>query len=825
MPYLLPEIATIVKGRLLDRDPQLNSLAVTHLLTDSRRLSAPGGVLFFAIKTQAGDGHRYIPSLVEKGVKFFVVENEAVATGDAAFIVVRDSVAALQALASHHRQQFSFPVVGITGSNGKTIVKEWLFQLLSIDRNVVRSPKSYNSQVGVPLSVWQMMPEHEFALIEAGISQPGEMQKLEPVVRPAIGIFTHLGEAHQAQFSSMDQKVREKLKLFNHAGILIYCSDQETVHQAVKNYLPDIKRLTWGSDKSSTLGILNIKIENTDSRIIGDFRGQKVEITIPFADKAAQENACHCWLLMLHLGYDNQTIAARMRFLQPVEMRMQLKHGINRCLLLNDYYNSDLVSLALALDFLNQQEQKRRKTLILSDILQSGRAGSELYTEVATLLKEKGISRLFAIGPEINRHQDLFELKAEFFTTTQSFISRFNSFSFHDEAVLLKGARPFHFEDISRLLEQKQHRTRLEIDLNAMVHNLNVYRSLLKPNTRIMAMVKAFSYGSGTYEIANLLQFHQVDYLAVAYADEGVELRQAGIHLPIMVMNPEPSGFDAMLQHLLEPEIFSVEQLQQFAVAAASHLSEEPNPLYFVHLKINTGMHRLGVEPENIEALAEVIIAHPQVRVASVFTHLAASDEPENDAFTEQQIQNFKEICSQLRKRLDYDFLRHALNTSGIVRFPQYQMEMVRPGIGLYGIDSTGILQPQLRNVSTLISTISQIREVKAGETIGYSRKGKLNRDSRIATIGIGYADGLNRLLGNGRGSVSIKGKTAPIVGNVCMDMAMIDVTGIEAEVGEEVVIFGAEHPVQEMAELLGTIPYEILTSVSQRVKRIYYSE
>lgn len=804
--------------------------SIRHLLTDSRRLLEPQSTLFFAIRTRGGDGHRYVPELFRQGVRHFVVSDlkampEEVLQ-EAWVKVVPDPVAELQHLAQQHRKQFSLPVIGITGSNGKTIVKEWLHQLLSPSLKVVRSPRSYNSQIGVPLSVWQLREEDELAIFEAGISQPGEMEHLERIIRPTIGIFTNIGQAHQEGFRSMEEKVQEKLKFFARCETLIYCRDHEQVHeQLAKAGFSQHKTFTWGHSPRADVQILESKTSGQKTDLRYHWQGQQREVLIPFADAASVENACHCLATMLLLGITPATIAERMPELHAVEMRLELKKGINGCLLINDSYNSDLASLALALDFLNQQEQQRQKTLILSDILQSGLSPENLYSQVAELLRQKGVQRFIGIGPELVRQRELFPPEAQLCPDTATFLQQLRTGSFQKETILLKGARPFRFEAISRRLEEKQHQTRLEINLHALVHNLKTYRSLLRPDTKVMAMVKAFGYGSGSGEVASLLQFHQVDYLGVAYADEGVDLRQSGITLPIMVMNPEEAGFAAMLQQRLEPEIYSFPLLEQFAQAleeAALPREELPFP---IHLKLDTGMRRLGFEEQEVDPLLERLVHLPLLKVASVFTHLAASDAPEHDEFTRQQLERFEQMSSRIRQRLGYPFLRHALNSSGIARFPQWQMELVRLGIGLYGIESSPEMQQRLQPVSALKTTISQVKEVQAGESIGYSRSAVAERPMRIATIGIGYADGLDRHLSRGHGRVFIHGKAAPIVGNICMDMCMVDVTNIPAQPGDEVEVFGPHQPVQELARQLGTIPYEVLTSIPPRVKRVYFQE
>lgn len=827
--YSISRIADIINGKLgITGNPR----ALVHqLLIDSRKLSNPETSLFFAIKGERHDGHKFIPELFEKGVHNFVV-NEIPPNADrytgCNFIVVNDTLKALQGLCTSHRRQFDIPVIGITGSNGKTIVKEWLYQLLREDHNIVRSPKSYNSQVGVPLSVWQMNSDHDLGIFEAGISRPGEMFHLEPIISPSIGLFINVGQAHDENFTDHLQKINEKLKLFVNCNTLIYCKDYLLLNETIQKNeeLKDIKVFTWSKKSRANLQIGKIARNGHDTEIQGVYNNDFIRIKIPFSDEASIENTIHCWALMLHLGYDNSTITERMRYLSPVAMRLELKEGINNCSIINDSYNSDLGSLSIALDFLNQQKQHPKKTLILSDILQSGRNEEQLYREVAELVSRKGIHRIIGIGEALSRQQDAFTVEKAFYPSTQDFLSQLNTSLFRDETILVKGARAFRFEEISKVLQQKAHETVLEINLNAIVHNLNYFRSKLKPGTKVMAMVKAFSYGSGSFEIANILQFHRVDYLAVAYADEGIELRKAGITMPIMVMNPEEQSYDSMIQYHLEPEIYSFRVLNLFdeAIRRNRIKGREDDPLP-VHLKLDTGMHRLGFSEDELNELIVRIKNNRNLIVRSVFSHLAGSDESEHDEFTQVQISRFNDMSKRIAEHFDYPIIRHILNSAGIVRFPEAQFDMVRLGIGLYGIGANASEQSMLQNVSTLKTTISQVKNIPENATIGYSRKGVAKRNMRIATVPIGYADGLSRKLSNGKGKMIVQGKMAPIVGNVCMDMCMIDITDISCNEGDEVIVFGEEYPITEVAKELDTIPYEVLTNVSRRVKRVYYQE
>lgn len=800
---------------------------ISELLTDSRKVANPEQSLFFAIKGERRDGHDFLSELFEKGVRNFVISRpEAVLPGaHANYILVKDAQTALQQLAATHRRLFSFPVIAITGSNGKTIVKEWLFQLLREDHSIVRSPKSYNSQIGVPLSVWEMNDAHNLGIFEAGISEPGEMALIRDIIMPDIGIFTNIGSAHDENFNSATEKIQEKMQLFNHVGHLIYCRDYTGIHEAVTQRESPLKAFTWSKKSKADLQVGRIRKSEHETEVQGIYKNEFIQIRIPFTDDASVENAIHCWSLMLMMGYQSDVIAQRMEMLSPVAMRLEMKEGINNCSIINDSYNSDIGSLTIALDFMNQQHQHPRRTLILSDILQSGRDEVQLYTQVSDLLTQKKVHRLIGIGSSLMRNQHLFGMEKQFFSTTEDFLRELNYGAFSNETILIKGARSFGFERISRALQQKAHETVLEINLNAVVHNLNLFKSRLKPDTRLMVMVKAFSYGSGSFEIANVLQFHRVDYLAVAYADEGVELRKSGITLPVMVMNPEEQSFDAMISYKLEPEIYSFRILQHFTEALRRRGHHEAADRFPVHLELDTGMKRLGFEEAELNELIIRLRNNKKIKIASVFSHLVASDEQLHDAFTREQITRFERMSGQIAAHLDYPVLKHVLNSSGILRFPEAQYDMVRLGIGLHGIAATPHEQRQMQMVSTLKTTISQIRQVKQGETIGYSRAGSAVRDMTVATVGIGYADGLNRRLGNGAGYMMVMGQKAPVIGNVCMDMTMIDITGIPAREGTEVIVFGSSPTILDIARITGTIPYEVLTGISGRVKRVYFQE
>lgn len=803
------------------------SARIEFLALDSRQLSAPTLSLFFALPGQRHNGHHYIQEAYQSGVRNFVV-SEAITLEHlplANVLQVPNTLQALQALAAAHRALFNYPVVGITGSNGKTIVKEWLSQLLASDFQIVRSPKSYNSQVGVPLSVWQMQPRHNLGIFEAGISQTGEMEKLAAIIQPQLGIFTNIGPAHQEGFDSEQAKIEEKMRLFASASHLVYCSDYPGIAAAAEKWKVQTggALLAWSAKGNTALFHLThqeVRPDGSTSLQIS-YSESTFDLVLPFNDAASIENAMHCVLVMLHFHIDPVHIAARLARLEPVEMRLEMKAAINRCTLINDAYSNDLSSLHIALQFARLQAHNERITLILSDILQSGSADEALYETVAQEIKHHSVQRLIGIGKAIPQIQKFLPSNLEqfFYQDTDAFLHDFARLVFEDTLILLKGARVFAFERIAFRLEQKAHKTVLEVNLSALVHNLNVYNRLLQPGAKMMVMVKAAGYGSGAAELAKLLEFHKVEYLGVAYADEGIELRQAGVKLPILVLNPEPRSFDAMYRHRLEPEIYSLGLWQELTRYAGKDKKMD------IHLKLDTGMHRLGFESEALTDLLLQIKEYPNLKVKSVFSHLSASDMAQHDDFTHQQARVFGTYFTQICQTLGYAPMRHLLNSGGISRFPQYHFEMVRLGIGLYGIDSAG-LQGQLQVVNRLMATISQIKTVQPGETVGYNRNGPVLRPTRIATISIGYADGFLRLAGNGRYAVSVHGQLAPTIGNICMDMCMIDVTEIpNAREGDSVEIFGENQTVQKLAAVFQTIPYEIFTNVSDRVKRVYWQE
>lgn len=822
MNYKTSQIATIIKAEC--RLVSDHTLSV--LLTDSRSLTFPEESIFFALVTERNDGHKYIKELYDHGVRNFVINHypdEASTMSEANFLKVPHTLLALQMLAAHHRRQFNIPVIGITGSNGKTSVKEWLHQLLEEDYNIVRSPRSYNSQTGVPLSVWQLNEKTELALFEAGISRIDEMHRLEEIIHPTIGIITNIGDAHQEGFASIQQKCMEKLSLLQGCDCIIYDGDNEIISDCVEKRCLGAYEIAWSrKDRDKPLYISSIEKGTNSTLIRYTYLQYMLEVTIPYTDDASIQNAIHCLAIMLYLNRSNEVIKERMSHLQPLAMRMEVKDGNNNCLIINDSYNSDMDSLTIALDFQARRAASgnMKRTLILSDIFQTGLPPATLYRKVSELLKRKGIERLIGIGPVITDNAYLFDIEKCFYTSTREFVDQLTPDIFHNELILIKGARDFHFELISEALELKQHETILEVNLDALVDNLNYYKSKLNPDTKVVCMVKAFGYGAGSYEIAKTLQERGADYLAVAVADEGAELRKAGITMPIIVMNPEMSSFRTLFSYRLEPEIYSFNLLNAL-LAEGEKLGVSGYP---IHLKIDSGMHRLGFTEGQIDELCDLLQSQIILMARSVFTHLAGADEACHDDYTRQQIEIFERCANKIQLASKHKVMRHALNTAGISRFAEHQMDMVRLGIGLYGISPIEDKTP-IRAVSTLKTTILQIHDCEVGQTIGYGRKYILNRPSRIAAIPIGYADGIDRRLGNHNCEVLINGHRAPIVGNICMDICMIDVTDIPCKEGDRVEIFGENLPIQEIAKRLDTISYEVLTSISSRVKRIYYRE
>ena len=854
MQYSIEKITTLIGARRIGQtDAQIG-----WLLTDSRSLCFPEETLFFALTSARNDGHKYIPDLYRRGVRNFVVSkspNPGDLETDANYLVVPSPLAALQRLAERHRDEFDIPIIGITGSNGKTMVKEWLYQLLLPSQKIVRSPRSYNSQIGVPLSVWLLNEQTEVGIFEAGISQPGEMSALRDIIQPTIGVLTSLGAPHQENFRSIEEKCMEKLELMHDTEAMVYCSDNDIVSRCIRRMQYKGEKIAWSrSDSNAPFFVKSVVTGNRkdyspssfllppSSTITYIYQAEENTYTIPFIDEASIENSITCAAVALHLGLTPAQLADRMPRLEPVAMRLEVKQGQHGCILINDSYNSDINSLDIALDFMNRRESSPpesggvrgglNKTLILSDMFQTGTPSDQLYAQVSDLCVKRGIDKFIGIGPELSAQADRIQIaNKQFFADVNHFLAS-NAFNdLHDELILLKGARPFGFDKITEQLEQKVHETILEVNLNAVVENLNYYRSFLKPETKMVCMIKADAYGAGAVEIAKTLQDHRVDYLAVAVADEGVTLRKAGITANIMIMNPEMTAFKTMFDYDLEPEVYSFRLLDALIKAAR----KEGITGWPVHIKLDTGMHRLGFDPvDDMFKLIDRLKHQNAIIPRSVFSHFVGSDSDDFDAFSARQFELFEQGSQKLQSAFSHKILRHMDNSAGIEHFPERQLDMCRLGLGLYGVDPYSSpklgeagrgLNKGLSCVSTLKTTILQLRHVPAGDTVGYSRKGKIERDSVIAAIPIGYADGLNRHLGNRHGYCLVRGQKAEYVGNICMDVAMIDVTDIPCQEGDQVEIFGEHLPVTVLSDIIDTIPYEVLTAVSNRVKRVYFQD
>ncbi len=827
MHFSVEDIIQITRGTLVQGEDL--SQKINTFCTDSRKVAIAECSIFVALRTEVRDGHSFIQEAYDKGIRCFLVSTTSFSDktlSDANIILVQDPLRAMQSLAAAHRLRFTLPILGITGSNGKTIIKEWLAILFSKREQVIKNPKSYNSQIGVALSVSTIKEQHTMGLFEAGISQPEEMEHLQNMMQPTIGLFTTIGAAHDINFSTTQEKIHEKLKLFTTCKKLYYCKDHDLVHHEINNTLleinPTLELRTWGKDSTADLRILEITKELNSTRIEAQHKGNVLVLEIPYKDLAYVENAIHCWFVLLDLGYDHNEIAAWFLELPPVQMRLELLKGVHDCTLINDTYSSDLASLRIALDFLYEQGQHNRYSLIISDILQHSE-GAKVYETVVELLCRRPLHKLILIGTEIGKHVGLFEKAAAEvvqFDHVQDFLDTYAMERFHNEAILVKGARRFMLERLVNRLEENIHQTMLSINLSALINNVNTFKKYLNPNTKIMGMVKAFSYGSGSYEIAHTLAHHGVDYLAVAYVDEGILLRKKGIQLPILILNPAVSSLDAMLHYRLEPEIYSLELLKQFGLRL-----QESDRVLSVHIKLDTGMHRLGIEENDLTDFLDHLTAMKCFDVKSVFSHLVASDDLAFSEFTKKQKASFEDMSTKVEQALGKKLLKHIANSAGALHNEDLQLDMVRLGIGLYGIgDHTE--KNELQEVSTLKTHIAQIKNVSRHDTVGYSRAGKLQRDSVIATLNIGYADGYSRSFSLGKGKVWLYGKLAPVVGNVCMDMIMVDVTDIpEAKEGDEVIIFGPQLSVTKLAEWIDTIPYEIVAGVSQRVKRVFYRE
>ncbi len=819
MNYTLAEIAQILGTTAKGAN---SSTPINDVIFDSRRISSPASSIFFALPGEKRNGEEFIMDCYRKGIRFFVCESWTFTheCPEASYIEVKNAISALQLLATFHRKQFDIPVIGITGSNGKTIVKEWLAQLTSSFFKTIRSPKSYNSQIGVPLSLLNIRKDHELAIIEAGISKPGEMSHLQKMIAPSIGVLTNIGESHLEFFLGKEELSNEKIQLFSNCEVIVGKKSEYLSEEIIHRFNPTAKSILWSNEKGSSVFLKKIQRTSSSSLIEIEYSNLNFQIEIPFTDDASVENAVHVFCICIALDI-HERVGRLFKNLQPVNMRMQIVTGMNDSFLVDDSYSSDFFSLKIALDFLDRHRAHRKTTVVLSDILQSPYSQEELYKKVASLLKEKSIDRLIAIGDQIKEYKNLFPQNSTFYSNTKDFLSNTKPNDHSGEAILVKGAREFGFEKIVIALQEQSHETVMEIDLGALAHNLRYFRSKLQPQVKTMVMVKAAGYGTGAIEISKVLEYHRVDYLAVAYSDEGVSLRNGGITTPIMVMNPDQSGLDAMLHYRLEPEVYSIRSLQNLLEA----MNRTKNYSVPAHIKLDTGMHRLGFESHELPVLIEFLSNHSEIQIGSIFTHLVASEDPSNDTFTAHQISLFKEMSQQIIHAIGYRPMLHASNTGGIERHPDAQFDMIRLGIGLYGVSPSFSEQQMLKPVSSLKTRISQIKHIPVGDSVGYNRKFIAKRPTTVATIPIGYADGLKRSLSNGVGRVKIGSHYCPIIGNVCMDMTMIDVTEAPAEVGDTVVIFGDSPSINEIASNAETIPYEILTSISQRVKRVYIEE
>lgn len=825
MKYSASEIASVIKAREVTGEAGLQTVSI--LLTDSRSLTEPSESVFFAIRTRNNDGHRYMRPLYDRGVRCFVADHlpaDMADATDAVVMIVGDVTRALQMLARHHRSRFDIPVIGITGSRGKTTVKEWLYQLLANDYNIVRSPRSYNSQIGVPLSVWEIDSDTSLGIFEAGISLPDEMTSLQPIIKPGIGIITNIGQEHADGFRSLREKCDEKVLLMRDCDCIIYNGDDPVVAEAVNEACIPAKEIAWSmTDSDRPLFISSVRRHGDSTEISYSYLRKDGSVTIPFTDSRDVQNAIHCLAVMLYLNRPDDVMASRMASLAAVGTRMEVKEGVNNCLVIYDSYTSDLNSLSPALDFMHRRQTGRRSTtVIISDVMHETLEPSRLYREVAALLERHGIDRVIGVGEEISAHSRYFAADSRFFPTTSALLAAVSPGDFDNELVLVKGSSRFNFGLVAEMLEARQHESVLEVNLDAVVHNFNAYRSMLRPTTGIVCMVKASGYGAGATEIAKTLQSQGAAYLAVAVADEGVELREAGITMPIMVMNPHVVNYKTLFAYNLEPEIYSFELLRDVVREGEKYGVTD----YPVHIKLDTGMHRLGFVESDLPELIELLHAQKAVRPRSVFSHLATADCLDLDDYTLSQLESFDRMCGQIESRFNHSIMRHILNTAGIVRFPAHQYDMVRLGVGLYGVNPVDVPEaPHLRPVSSLRSVIISIKEWPAGTPVSYGCKGVVSRRSRVATVPIGYADGINRHLGNGAMRVWVNGHRCPTIGNICMDACMIDVTDVDCQTGDRVEIFGENVPVSELSDTLGTIPYEMLTSVSTRVKRIYYRE
>ena len=818
--YNLNQISSIINGTLIGNNHEI----VNQIFFDSRMIINPIHGIFFAFHGNQKDGHLYLQDAYQKGIRNFVVEKKVENLPDANFIEVENPLNALQIWAKYHRKQFTFPVIGITGSNGKTIVKEWLNQLLWKKFSIVRSPKSYNSQFGAALSILQMEEKNNLGIFEAGISMPKEMQNLEKIIQPTIGVLTKIGDAHLENFENQEELILEKLKLFSHVDKLVFNIENEKVLQAIleNEHLAKIDKYTYGYSDFATVQIKQILSNQNNTQISILHNQEEFTYSIPFIDDASIKNSLICLTTLISLNIDYKQLKNEFSQLLPIEMRLEIKEAINNSILINDTFNSDLNSLKIGLNVLNQQPRDK-KSLVLTDILQSNLTDEELYQQTSDLVNSYHFNEIVLIGEKISQFKHLFQSYVRSFNSTEEFLQQFKHQNVDHEAILLKGSRPFKLEKISNELETRSNDSVLEINLQHLIENINVYRSLLKPTTKLMCMVKANSYGTGSVEVTNTLQNNGVDFLGVAIADEGKELREAGITVPIIVMNPEQSSYSTVIDYQLDPEIYSLRVLKLFIQKLQEKQISSPYP---IHLKMESGMNRLGFHEDDFEELISILKNNSQVYVCSIFTHLATADMPEELDYVNYQLNRFDNSYDTITKALDIKPIKHALNSPGIEAYGEHQYDMVRLGIGMYGYsEHTDFMQKYLKPVVRFKTVISQISELKKGETVSYGRRFTAEHTTKIATLPVGYADGIRRTLGYGKGKVGINGKLATITGTICMDMMMVDVTDISCKEGDEVTIFGNSPTLVDVTKWLETIPYEVLTSVSQRIKRVYYKE
>ena len=815
MNYTTKEIAEITQSQIIGD----KNLQIHHIAFDSRNIYSTLKTAFIAINTPKNSGEKYIAQAIEKGIKIIISENFYSEYEGITWIIVENSVKFLQDLAHYHIENQPIKTIGITGSNGKTIVKEWLYQCLWNEFPTVKSPKSFNSQIGLPISLLQTSEKHQVGIFEVGISKPQEMKTLEEIFSPKIGILTHIGTAHSSNFENELQLIKEKLILFKNSEIIIYNGDNEQVCKEIKTQYSDKKLISFGLKTHNDVKII-CDYKDRNQEILVQYFSEKLSFPANQRDEATLTNALAVICILKEFGFTNEKIVEKINNLKAVEMRLESVNGVRNNLIINDSFNLDLDSLIIAYQFINQYNRDE-KTLVLSDIFDVKNDDVSLYHKVAEITNQQNFKQIFLVGNQISRFQEKFNAKTYTFSTTKELLESQQLNSIENQLILLKGARIFEFEKIKSHLELQKHDTVLEINLNAILHNINVHKSLLKPETKMCAMVKAYSYGLGGYEIAEFLQHHHIDYLGVAYADEGVDLRKNGITTPILVMNPEQGSYDVIIDYNLEPEIYSLRVLELFANQLQLKGIQQKYP---IHIKVETGMHRLGFKEHEIDELVENLKKY-NVKVASIFSHLSSADVPEEDDYTMEQIHTFQRVSSKISEALGYQPIRHILNTAGITYYSDYQFEMVRIGIGMVGISANPKVKKQLQSAVTFKTVISQISEVKQGDSIGYNRKYKAEKDTRIATIPVGYADGIPRLIGNKKGFVGIHNQKVSIVGNICMDMLMVDLQNIKAKEGDEVIIFNGNPTLEEFSGYCQTIPYEVLTSISRRVKRIYIKD